>query len=51
MPLIPAFGKQRQAGVCEFEAILFYKGSSRTARAVIQKDPISKAKRPKKGKM
>jgi hypothetical protein len=31
--LIPALGRQRQEGVCEFEARLVYKASSRIARA------------------
>ena len=30
MPLIPAFGKQRQGDLCEFEANLIYIVSSRT---------------------
>ena len=33
MLLIPALGRQRQADLCEFEAILVYRVSSRTARA------------------
>ena len=32
-PLIPAFGMQRQAGLCEFKASLVFLGSFRTARA------------------
>ena len=32
-PLIPALGRQRQADLCEFEASLVYRESSRTARA------------------
>jgi hypothetical protein len=31
-PLIPAFGKQGQADLCELEASLVYRPSSRTAR-------------------
>jgi hypothetical protein len=42
MPLIPALGRQRQAD-SEFEASLFYKVSSRTAR-IIQRNPVSKTK-------
>jgi hypothetical protein len=34
MPLMPAFGRQRQADLCEFKASLFYMVSSRTPRAV-----------------
>ena len=30
MPLIPALGRQSQADLCEFEASLVYKVSSRT---------------------
>ena len=33
--LIPAFGSQRQADLCEFGASLVYKVNSRTAWAVI----------------
>jgi hypothetical protein len=39
-PLIPALERQRQ-GISEFEAILVYKVSSRTARAT-QRNPVSK---------
>ncbi|KAL6029935.1 hypothetical protein STEG23_028863, partial [Scotinomys teguina] len=31
MPVIPALGRQRQVGLCEFEASLAYKGSGATA--------------------
>jgi hypothetical protein len=34
-PLIPTFGRQRQADLCVFKAILVYIGSSRTARATV----------------
>ena len=44
MPLIPALGRQRQADLCEFEANLFYKGSSRTAKAVTQESLSQKNK-------
>jgi hypothetical protein len=37
--LIPAFKRQRQVDLCEFEASLVYKMSSRTARAVIEEKP------------
>jgi hypothetical protein len=39
MPLIPALGRQRQADLCEFEASLVYRVSSRTARD-IQRNPV-----------
>ena len=37
MPLIPVLGKQRQVVIYEFEAILVYIKSSRTARAIKEK--------------
>ena len=40
--LIPALGRQRQADLCEFEASLVYRVSSRTARTVIQRNSVSK---------
>ena len=48
MPLIPALGRQRQVDLCEFKASLVYRASSRTARAVTQRNPVSKNKRKKK---
>lgn len=42
MPLIPAFSRQRQAYLCEFEASLFYKEISTTGRCVTQRNPDSK---------
>lgn len=33
IPLIPAFGMQGQAGLCEFKASLVFLGSFRTTRA------------------
>ena len=36
-PLIPALGRQRQEDLCEFEASLVYRVSSRTARATTGK--------------
>lgn len=33
MPIIPVFGRQREADICGFEAILFYIVSSRLAKA------------------
>jgi hypothetical protein len=42
MPLIPALGSQRQVDICEFEASLVYKESSRTARAVTQRNCLKR---------
>ena len=42
MPLIPALGRQRQGDLCEFEVSLVYTASSRTARAVTQRNPVLK---------
>ena len=51
-PLIPALERQRQVDLCEFEAGLVYAQStgvsSRTARAITQRKPVSKTKRKKK---
>ena len=44
MPLIPPLGRQRQVDISEFEACLGYRVSSRTARAVIQRNPVSEKK-------
>jgi hypothetical protein len=41
MPLIPALGRQRQVDLCELEASLVYRVSSRTASA-IQRNPVMK---------
>ena len=41
MPLIPALRRQRQVDLCEFEASLVYRVSSRTARAT-QRNPVKK---------
>ena len=38
--MIPALRRQRQVDLCEFEASLVYKASSRTARAVTQRNPV-----------
>ena len=45
MPLVPAVNNPGQVGLslCEFEASLVYKVSSRTARAT-QRNPVSKNK-------
>jgi hypothetical protein len=40
--LISALGRQRQADLCEFNACLIYRLSSRTTRAVAQRNPVSK---------
>ena len=42
MPLIPALGRQRQVDLCEFKSNLVYRVSSRTARAVTQRNPVLK---------
>jgi hypothetical protein len=42
MPLIPASGRQRQEVLCEFEASIANKASSRTAMLFLQRNPISK---------
>jgi hypothetical protein len=41
MPLTPALRRQTQAGVCELEASLVYRESSRTSKAT-QRNPVSK---------
>lgn len=46
MHLIPAIGRQRQAGLCELKASLVYTVSSRTARATIWRNPVSKPSLP-----
>jgi hypothetical protein len=43
VPLIPAVRRQRQVDVCEFEASLVYRVSSRTARAT-ERNPVLKKK-------
>jgi hypothetical protein len=43
-PLIPAFRKQRQVGLYEFQASLLYRVSSRTSRAT-QRNPVTKKER------
>jgi hypothetical protein len=42
MLLIPALGGQRQEDLCDFEASLVYKVSSKIARDVTQRNPILK---------
>ena len=51
MPLIPAFGRQRQADLCGFKANVIYKMSSRTARAVTQRNPVSKNQKGEKKRL
>ena len=46
-PLFPALGRQRQADLCEFEASLVYRASSRTTWAVTQRNPVLKNKTKK----
>ena len=46
-PLISALGRQKQADGGEYEASLVYRVSSRKARAVKQRNPVSKKKKPK----
>jgi hypothetical protein len=47
MPLIPALRRQRQVDLCKFEARLVYRVSSRTVRAVTQRNPVSEKPKPK----
>jgi hypothetical protein len=43
MLLTPALGRQRQVDLCEFEASLVYRVSSRTAReGYVERDLLSK---------
>ena len=44
--LVPALGRQRQGDLCEFEASLVYRASSRTARAT-QRNPVLKINKTK----
>lgn len=46
---IPTLERYRQVDICEFETSLVNKTSFRTVMAVIQKNPVSKRKRKKKG--
>ena len=47
MPLIPAIRRQRQVGLCEFEASLVYRVSSRTD-SIVTGNPVSRNKQTKK---
>lgn len=44
VPFLPALGRQRQAGLCEFEASFVYPGSSTPVKAT-QRDPVEKGRR------
>ena len=50
MPLIPAVRRQRQVDVCEFEASLVYRVSSRTARATERNPVLKKKTKPNQNK-
>ena len=47
MLLILAFRRQRQVNLCELEASLIYRVSSRTARVVIQRNTLPLKKKTK----
>ena len=47
MPLIPALGRQRQVGICEFEASLVYRVSSRASKATQGNNVIENKKERK----
>jgi hypothetical protein len=47
IPLIPALGRQRQVGVCEFEASLVYRVSSRASKATQGNNVIENKKERK----
>ena len=46
--LIPVLGRQRQVDLCDLEASLVYKASSRTARTITQRNSVSKQKQKQK---
>jgi hypothetical protein len=48
MPLIPALRRQRQVGICDFQANLIHKASSRTAMALLHRETLSQKKKKKK---
>lgn len=48
MPLILALGKQREGDLYEFKASLVYRASSKRARAVIQRTPVSQNQKREK---
>ena len=45
MPLIPAHRRQRQVGLCEFEASLVYRASYRTGSKAAEKPFLRKLKK------
>jgi hypothetical protein len=47
IPLIPALQRQRQVDLCDFKANLVYKVSSRTAKAITQRNPVTIIERNK----
>ena len=47
MPLIPAFGRQRQADLSEFKANLVYRVSFRTGSKATHRHPVLKNKKTK----
>jgi hypothetical protein len=47
MPLIQTLVRQRQVELCEFEASLVYRVSSRTTKVVTQRNHVSEKKRKK----
>lgn len=51
MPLVPALRKQRQVDLCEFEASLVYKVSSRTAKATQRHPVLEKRKEKQNGRL
>ena len=50
MPLIPALGRQRQVDLCESEASLVYRASSRTGSKTTEKPCLEKPKPKKQSK-
>ena len=42
---ISSIWEEKQANLCEFEASLVYRASSRTARVVTQRNSVSKKKK------
>jgi hypothetical protein len=49
-PKIPAHRRQRQVGICEFETSLVSKDSSRTDKALTQRNLVLKNKHKEKKK-
>ena len=48
IPLIPALRRQRHVDLCEFEASLVYRASSRTGSIATEKPCLEKNKKTKK---